>query len=136
MFHFTDRAPLSSASSDNASASSSCCLRCINLSPVPPSNSPMRSCSPWPPTSEAYSEELEVNKPSEGDSSLLEEEILASLHSHTLDPHTFPLHALSYISEANESSPRTSMLSRGPSVSAPRDVRPASPTSFLSSDHC
>src|SRR5260370_13786150 len=90
---FTDRAPLSSVSSDNASASSSHHLRHINLSPVLPSNSPTRSCSPWPPTSEANSEELEVKqnlKPSEGDSSLLEEEILASLHSHTLDPHMFP----------------------------------------------
>ena len=89
----SDRAPLSSASSDNASASSSHHLRHIDLSPVLPSDIPMSSHSPWPPTSEADPKELEVEqnlKPSKGDSSLLEEEILASLHSHTLEPHMFP----------------------------------------------
>src|SRR5258708_356191 len=138
MFRSTDTAPLSSASSDSASAASARRMRRVNLSPAPPSDSPTRSRSPWPPPSEADSEELEVEQnlePSEEDLSLLEEEILASLHSHTLDPQTFTRHALSHISEANESSRRTSMLSRGPSVSAPRGVRPSSPTSLLSSDY-
>ena len=61
---------------------------------------------PWPPISEANSEELEGEQelePSEGDdSSLTPEEILAQLHSGTLDSITFQCHALSHISEANE----------------------------------
>jgi hypothetical protein len=62
------------------------------------------------------SEELEVEQelePSEGDdSSLAPEEILAQLHSGTLDPITFERHALSHISEANEDGTRASVLSR------------------------
>ena len=67
--------------SDRSSSASSQDLRRVNISPTHGSGSPRRSRSPWPPVSEADSEELEVEpelKPSEGsDSSLAPEEILA-----------------------------------------------------------
>jgi len=102
--------------SDRSSSASSHDLRRVNISPTRGSGSPTRSRSPWPPVSEADSEELEVEQelePSEGDdSSLAPEEILAQLHSGTLDPITFERHALSHISEANEDGTRASVLSR------------------------
>ena len=92
-------------------------LRRVNLSPAyTSSESPTRSRSPWPPASEGDdSEELEVESgldPTDDDPSLSQEDILAELHSRTLDPVTFERHALSHISEANEDGTRNSVLSR------------------------
>lgn len=101
--------------SDTGSATSSHSFRRVNLSPTH-GGSPTRSRSPWPPVSEADSEELEVEQelePSDADdSSLAPEEIIAQLNSGTLDPITFERHALSHISEANEDGTRASVLSR------------------------
>ncbi|KAF9507038.1 hypothetical protein BS47DRAFT_357836 [Hydnum rufescens UP504] len=111
------------------------------LSDAPPpsyTGSPTRSRSPWPPVSEADSEELEVEQnlePSEADSSMAAEEIIAELHSNTLDPVNFERHALSHISEANEDGTRASILSRDYSISGQREYleRRGSPTSLRTS---
>ena len=151
-FKRPDNQVRSRLASENDSEFSSQDLRRVNISPTHGSGSPTRSRSPWPPVSDTDSEELEVEhelEPSEGDdSSLAPEEILAQLHSGTLDPITFERHALSHISEANEDGTRASVLSRdwASSLASQRDRAAAalgtydrrtaaSTASLLSSDY-